>query len=71
GRFPGFDVLSRAPHWDAVTADVVTARTGPLPATPISSAARGWPPTGSMGSSMRTAAASRHLAAWGRADNKP
>ena len=31
GRFPGFDVLSEAPHWDAVTANVVTARTGPLP----------------------------------------
>jgi hypothetical protein len=31
GRFPGFDVLGQAPHWDAVTADVVTARTGPLP----------------------------------------
>jgi hypothetical protein len=31
GRFPGFDALSQAPHWDAVTADVVTARTGPYP----------------------------------------
>jgi hypothetical protein len=31
GRFPGFDVLSQVPHWDRVTADVVTARTGPLP----------------------------------------
>jgi hypothetical protein len=29
GRFPGFNVLSEAPHWDAVTAEVVTARTGP------------------------------------------
>ena len=27
GRFPGFDVLSQAPHWDQVTADAVTART--------------------------------------------
>jgi hypothetical protein len=31
GRFPGFNVLSQAAHWDAVTAGVVTARTGPLP----------------------------------------
>jgi Gluconate 2-dehydrogenase subunit 3 len=29
GRFPGFDVLSQAGHWDRVTADLVTARTGP------------------------------------------
>ena len=29
GRFPGFDVLSQAGHWDQVTADLVTARTGP------------------------------------------
>ena len=29
GRFPGFDVLARTRHWDQVTADVVTARTGP------------------------------------------
>jgi Gluconate 2-dehydrogenase subunit 3 len=28
-RFPGFDVLSQARHWDQVTADVVLARTGP------------------------------------------
>ena len=27
GRFPGFDVLDQAPHWDRVTADVVLART--------------------------------------------
>jgi len=33
GRFPGFDVLSQAPHWDQVTADAVTARTR-LSATP-------------------------------------
>jgi gluconate 2-dehydrogenase subunit 3-like protein len=32
GRFPGFDVLSQAPHWDQVTADVVAARIGPPPA---------------------------------------
>jgi Gluconate 2-dehydrogenase subunit 3 len=32
GRFPGFDVLGQAGHWDQVTADVVTARTGPPPA---------------------------------------
>ena len=31
GRFPGFDVLSEARHWDPVTAEVVTARTGPFP----------------------------------------
>jgi hypothetical protein len=28
GRFPGLDVLAQAPHWDAVTAGVVQARTG-------------------------------------------
>lgn len=27
GRFPGFEVLDQAPHWDRVTADVVLART--------------------------------------------
>ena len=27
GRFPGFDVLEQAPHWDQVTAGVVLART--------------------------------------------
>lgn len=32
GRFPGFDVLSQSRHWDAVTAGLVTARTGPPPA---------------------------------------
>lgn len=31
GRFPGFDVLGQARHWDTVTADLVTARTGPPP----------------------------------------
>ncbi len=29
GRFPGFDVLGQARHWDAVTAEAVLARTGP------------------------------------------
>jgi hypothetical protein len=29
GRFPGFDVLSQARHWDTVTADLITARTDP------------------------------------------
>jgi hypothetical protein len=32
GRFPGFDVLGQARHWDQVTADLVTARVGPPPA---------------------------------------
>lgn len=31
GRFPGFDVLSQSRHWDTVTADLITARTGPPP----------------------------------------
>jgi hypothetical protein len=31
GRFPGFDVLSEVPHWDAATADVVTSRIGAFP----------------------------------------
>ena len=31
-RFPGFDVLSQAPHWDHVTADLVRSRTAPPPA---------------------------------------
>ena len=31
GRFPGFDVLSQTRHWDTVTADLITARTGPPP----------------------------------------
>jgi hypothetical protein len=31
GRFPGFDVLGQAPHWDAVTAEVIAARSGPFP----------------------------------------
>jgi hypothetical protein len=29
GRFPGFEVLGQAERWDKVTADLVTARTGP------------------------------------------
>jgi len=29
GRFPGFDVLSQAEHWDTVTAELIMARTGP------------------------------------------
>jgi hypothetical protein len=28
-RFPGFDVLGQAPHWDQVTADLVAARCDP------------------------------------------
>jgi hypothetical protein len=31
GRFPGFDVLSQASHWDMVTAGVVASRTTPPP----------------------------------------
>jgi hypothetical protein len=31
GRFPGFDVLGQAGHWDPVTAEMITARTGPPP----------------------------------------
>jgi hypothetical protein len=30
-RFPGFDVLGQAPHWDPVTAGVVLARVGMAP----------------------------------------
>jgi len=32
GRFPGFDGLSQARHWDQVTAEAVLARTGPAAA---------------------------------------
>ena len=39
GRFPGFDVLSQARHWDQVTAGVVLDRTGPLPALKFFTAA--------------------------------
>jgi Gluconate 2-dehydrogenase subunit 3 len=28
-RFPGFDVLGQAPHWDLVTADLIKSRNGP------------------------------------------
>jgi hypothetical protein len=31
-RFPGFDVLSQAPHWDQVTADLVRSRVSAPPA---------------------------------------
>jgi hypothetical protein len=30
-RFPGFDVLGQARHWDRVTSEAVLARTGPVP----------------------------------------
>ena len=40
GRFPGFDVLGQARHWDPVTAGVVSARTGPPPAIRFFTAAR-------------------------------
>jgi hypothetical protein len=32
-RFPGFDVLGQARHWDPVTAEAVTSRTQPPPVT--------------------------------------
>jgi hypothetical protein len=32
GRFPGFEVLGQAGHWDPVTAGLIKARTGPQPA---------------------------------------
>ena len=31
GRFPGFDVLGQAGHWDPVTADLITGRTAAPP----------------------------------------
>ena len=31
GRFPGFDVLGQAPHWDQVTKDLIEARVRPSP----------------------------------------
>lgn len=31
-RFPGFGILSQVPHWDQVTADLVTSRTATPPA---------------------------------------
>ena len=33
GRFPGFDPLGQAGHWDRVTAEVVRGRAGPAPVT--------------------------------------
>lgn len=38
-RFPGFDVLDQAPHWDRVTEEVVTALVGMLPVTKFFTAA--------------------------------
>jgi len=38
-RFPGFGVLSQAPHWDQVTADLVTSRTATPPAVKFFTAA--------------------------------
>jgi hypothetical protein len=38
-RFPGFDVLDQAPHWDQVTEELVTGRLGPLPVTKFFTAA--------------------------------
>jgi hypothetical protein len=31
GRYPGFDVLNQAPHWDQVTKDLIEARVRPSP----------------------------------------
>jgi len=31
GRFPGFEVLDQAPHWDQVTKDLIEARVRPSP----------------------------------------
>ena len=33
GRFPGFDVMAQAPHWDPATVAVVAARLGRAPST--------------------------------------
>jgi gluconate 2-dehydrogenase subunit 3-like protein len=43
GRFPGFDVLSQAPHWDQVTKDLIEARvrTPPQAVTFFSDTERG------------------------------
>ena len=38
-RFPGFDALGQAPHWDQVTEAVVTAQVSPLPVTKFFAAA--------------------------------
>jgi hypothetical protein len=39
GRFPGFDVLDQAGHWDPVTAGLITARAGTPPAPQFFTAA--------------------------------
>ena len=43
GRFPGFDVLDQAPHWDQVTKDLIEARvrTSPPAVTFFSATERG------------------------------
>jgi hypothetical protein len=43
GRFPGFDVLNQAPHWDQVTKDLIEARvrTSPPAVTFFSDTERG------------------------------
>jgi hypothetical protein len=43
GRFPGFDVLNQAPHWDQVTKDLIEARvrTSPQAVTFFSDNERG------------------------------
>jgi Gluconate 2-dehydrogenase subunit 3 len=43
GRFPGFDVLNQAPHWDQVTKDLIEARvrTSPQAVTFFSDTERG------------------------------
>jgi hypothetical protein len=43
GRFPGFDVLNQAPHWDQVTKDLIEARvrTPPPAVTFFSATERG------------------------------
>jgi hypothetical protein len=43
GRFPGFDVLNQAPHWDQVTKDLIEARvrTSPRAVTFFSATERG------------------------------
>lgn len=43
GRFPGFDVLNQAPHWDQVTKDLIEARvrTPPRAVTFFSDTERG------------------------------
>jgi hypothetical protein len=40
-RFPGFDPLSQAQHWDQVTASVVMARLGPPPVLKFFTASEG------------------------------